>query len=264
MIPGFGKLSAKYMPARIDAKNHIFIPPTKALTFNAESSDDDSSFAAYIAKHEQIPEEQAKKKIKVFIDNLDKKIKEHGAVVLPDIGKFIQKKDEEKVHFLPDRSVNYNLKSYGLSEVQTFPIVRKIVSYQDEPDTEEDDSDTKVKKVKKEKKSKKEKKGGLFKLSKKAKTASLYGLIIVVLGTLLTIQLITWENRPENVFQAAASLFKQNAEEDELDQIEQMISEEKEKLEEIKAEEGSEEETKATEKAGVETASTDPASEKKK
>jgi nucleoid DNA-binding protein len=205
VLPNFGEFKAIYQSAQIDSRNNVFTPPTNVVVFTTNSKSD-GKLAKRICSSENMSEDTANLEIKKVVDKLKDDLNSKGNVILPLIGKFTQT-NSEAIKFIPDRSVNYNVKSYGLSEIQSYPVVRQINVYEDDEETGKE----KVKKVKKSKRKKKEKQsaGGKFNFfgkGSKSKSLAVYLCLVALLVILLIIQMFTWDKRPTSISETLKAL----------------------------------------------------------
>jgi nucleoid DNA-binding protein len=124
IIPGFGGFIVKPRPARIHFTKHLFSPPTKKLAFNQRLQEDDGLLVNYLARESDKSQKEAEQQAKQFVKELKEELEAKQLVRLSKIGKFYYDADQN-LQFSPDRSVNFNLDSYGLPEFQFYPVSRK-------------------------------------------------------------------------------------------------------------------------------------------
>lgn len=86
IIPGFGGFIAHYKPAIRDAKNGLFIPPSRTIGFNDRLTlNDGLLLQSYMAKH-NISSEEAERMLEQDIEKLLNNLEENGLAELNQLG----------------------------------------------------------------------------------------------------------------------------------------------------------------------------------
>ncbi|OFX88157.1 MAG: hypothetical protein A2W99_10565 [Bacteroidetes bacterium GWF2_33_16] len=129
VIPDLGGFVSEYEPAAFDVNESKFLPPTKKLYFKPEFSFEDSVFADYIAKKENINLEDAKKKISEFAIHVKKEFKKGLSIDIKDVGVLSQTK-KGVILFEQDKNLNLLTESFGLKSVKIKPLSEKTISKQ--------------------------------------------------------------------------------------------------------------------------------------
>lgn len=134
IIPGFGGIIGNYAPAYIHPVKHVFYPPYKQLVFNKYLYLNDGILANYIAREEMISYVAALDSLHRYAGQLKSKIEKGQKAEIKKVGTF-QLDAEKNIQFIPDKSVNYLLSSYGLSSFQSQAILREkaFKSFKDRP-----------------------------------------------------------------------------------------------------------------------------------
>jgi hypothetical protein len=124
IIPGFGALLSRQIPAAYDTDSGIFAPPVKRLAFNEFLKLDDGFLANYISREENITHSEAVARIKDYTENLKMTLGSSGKTVIEGIGQF-SKNIEGKLVFEPNVSNCFKDEWYGFSKVSVKTIERK-------------------------------------------------------------------------------------------------------------------------------------------
>ncbi|HEV7381221.1 MAG TPA: SPOR domain-containing protein [Dyadobacter sp.] len=123
IIPGFGALLSRQIPAAYDRESGVFAPPVKKLAFNEFLKLDDGFLANYISRDENISHTEAIARIKEYTENLKSTLMTNGQTVIEDIGYF-NKNVEGKLVFEPNISNCFKDEWYGFSKVSVNMIDR--------------------------------------------------------------------------------------------------------------------------------------------
>lgn len=113
IIPGFGGFVGNKKSAYIHPVSGIIYPPSKALLFNKNLSENDGLLATHIAKEEGIDLSEVTILIEEFVQKIKNELAERSAFKLKKIGTF-SKGNEGNISFMQDNSCNYNLASFGM------------------------------------------------------------------------------------------------------------------------------------------------------
>ncbi|MCF6296403.1 MAG: hypothetical protein L3J08_00195 [Flavobacteriaceae bacterium] len=124
IVPNFGGFITNNKSAKIDSINQTLLPPYKQITFNHHLKNNDGLLASYIASVDKIPYKSAINFIQFEIENWKNKL-EHEDLFLEEIGSFSL--EDEKLHFEPQKKINYLTSSFGLNSIAA-PEVKRIVN----------------------------------------------------------------------------------------------------------------------------------------
>jgi hypothetical protein len=113
IIPGFGGFVGNKKSAYIHPVSGIIYPPSKALLFNKNLSENDGLLATHITKEEGIDLHEVSILIEEFVEKIQNELAERSAFKLQKIGTFSKGK-EGNISFMQDNSYNYNLASFGM------------------------------------------------------------------------------------------------------------------------------------------------------
>lgn len=123
IVPEFGGFVTNNKSARIDKINNTLHPPYKQITFNSHLTNNDGLLANYIASVDKIPYESALNFIQFEIDVWLEKIKAQD-LYIESIGSFSLV--QNKLHFQPQKKLNYLTSSFGLTNVVIPEIKREV------------------------------------------------------------------------------------------------------------------------------------------
>jgi len=124
IIPGFGALLSRQVPAIYDKDSGTFSPPVKKLAFNEFLKLDDGFLANYISREEKIAHTDAVIRIKQYTDNLKSALGVKGETSIEGIGSF-NTNGEGKLVFEPSVANCFKDEWYGFSSVGVKMIERK-------------------------------------------------------------------------------------------------------------------------------------------
>ena len=123
IVPEFGGFVTNNKSAKIDKINNTLQPPYKQITFNGHLTNNDGLLANYIASADKIPYESALNFIRFEIESWQEKVKDEVLFIDP-IGSFSLV--DNKLHFEPQKKVNYLPSSFGLTNVVSPEIKREV------------------------------------------------------------------------------------------------------------------------------------------
>lgn len=123
IVPEFGGFVTNNKSARIDKIDNTLHPPYKQITFNSHLTNNDGLLANYIASMDKIPYESALNFIQFEIDAWLEKIKVQD-LYIESIGSFSLV--QNKLHFQPQKKLNYLTSSFGLTNVVIPEIKREV------------------------------------------------------------------------------------------------------------------------------------------
>lgn len=127
IIPGFGGFVARYSPATIHPTQHLFTAPEKAIVFNKSLNSNDGLLGNHISKKFSVGFSEAMTFIEKEVKQYEIALKAGRRVQIPNIGE-LYLDVEKNLQFSADRSVNYLLESFGLSEFQS-PAIRRTEEF---------------------------------------------------------------------------------------------------------------------------------------
>lgn len=126
VVPGFGAFLAQSTSAKIDTTTHTFIPPSKAVSFNAQLSKNDGLLVSYIAKEKKLGYEEMLGEVEEVAKNWNRKLEQGESIEVFGIGRLWHNK-EQKIQFQPEDKTNFLTSSFGLSTFVATPIQREVL-----------------------------------------------------------------------------------------------------------------------------------------
>jgi len=115
IIPELGGFVTNYKPAFINEDTQVIFPPSKALSFNGNLTNNDGLLANHISVSESITFEEANSQLKLEVENCFEKLNAGNRVVFEKVG-ILYLDEESSVQFEPYDSVNYLTSSFGMYE----------------------------------------------------------------------------------------------------------------------------------------------------
>jgi hypothetical protein len=88
IVPGFGGFISNYKPARYNAMNHTFNPPSKEVVFNSKITNNDGLLINHLVDAERIGYRQAHKAVLNFTESLFERLNNGETVSFENLGSF--------------------------------------------------------------------------------------------------------------------------------------------------------------------------------
>jgi hypothetical protein len=117
VIPAFGGFVANNVSAKVDVKNGLITPPSKALSFNKNLSNNDGLIINHLANEKKISFDDAQNIISREVQQIKSQLNEGKRIHFHNVG-FLYTNTAGKIAFEQDRFFNLLLSSYGLGNVQ--------------------------------------------------------------------------------------------------------------------------------------------------
>ncbi len=130
IIPGFGGFVGNKKSAYIHPVSGIIYPPSKALLFNKNLTQNDGLLATHIAKGEELDLLEITNLIEGFVQEIQKELKNRSAFKLQKVGT-LTRGNEGNISFIQDKNYNYNLASFGMEANHKSKKVERIISEED-------------------------------------------------------------------------------------------------------------------------------------
>lgn len=123
-VPTLGAFVAGRVPASVDNKRGVLLPPRKEIVFNRLLSYNDGLLASHIALTEGVSFETASISITREVSEMMRKLRRGNIVMLPNLGtlSFVG----EELLFSADASRNYLTDSYGFAPVAVVDRLREV------------------------------------------------------------------------------------------------------------------------------------------
>ncbi|MEM9649158.1 MAG: SPOR domain-containing protein [Bacteroidota bacterium] len=126
VVPGFGAFLAHGKSAEIDSATQTLLPPTKAISFNAQLTKNDGLLVSHIAKEKNLGYEEMIQEVETVAQTWRNKLEQGEDIELFGVGKLSLTR-ENKIQFKPEDKVNYLTSSFGLSAFAATPIQRETL-----------------------------------------------------------------------------------------------------------------------------------------
>ena len=121
IIPEFGGLITRYVPARINPVKHTITPPSKKIAFNEKLVLNDGLLISTIAYRNNVSKEVAQRMVLDFVHQAKASLHSDNRFVLQDIGVF-KYNPERKLEFEYVESDNLLEASFGLPDLVARPL----------------------------------------------------------------------------------------------------------------------------------------------
>lgn len=113
VVPGFGALVTRRIPAKLDDASGEMHPPRKNILYNGHITENDGLLVNYIADIESISYNSARYKVEEFVQQQLKTLSKDGKLNWNKLGLFT--KSGAEIHFTPSYVLNHLDEAYGLS-----------------------------------------------------------------------------------------------------------------------------------------------------
>ncbi|WP_107037328.1 HU domain-containing protein [Brumimicrobium mesophilum] len=117
VIPAFGGFVANHISAKVDVKNGLITPPSKALSFNKNLNNNDGLIINHLANEKKISFDVAQSIISLEVQQIKAQLNDGKRIHFHNVG-FLYTNTAGKIAFEQDRFFNLLLSSYGLGNVQ--------------------------------------------------------------------------------------------------------------------------------------------------
>ncbi|MEJ8755373.1 SPOR domain-containing protein [Pontibacter sp. H259] len=121
IIPGFGGLITRYVPAVVHPVKHTIVPPSKRVAFNEKLILTDGLLINTIAYHNGISTAEAQQMVAAFVTQANDQLKTDNRFELSDIGVF-RYNAAHRLEFQYKEGDNLLEASFGLPEITARPV----------------------------------------------------------------------------------------------------------------------------------------------
>ena len=121
IIPEFGGLITRYVPARINPVKHTLVPPSKKIAFNEKLVLNDGLLISTIAYANNVSKEDARQMVLSFVHDARTRLNGENRFELTGIGVF-RYNAERRLEFEYTESENLLESSFGLPEIVARPL----------------------------------------------------------------------------------------------------------------------------------------------
>lgn len=123
VVPGLGAFVKKPVSAKVNPVANHFTRPTSNIEFDANLREDNDLVVSYMSEQNDIPEEEAKKLLAMFVSDCFNNMKDGKKLKLNGIGVLYYDGAHDLV-FEEDHTVNYNSDAFGLCDFELEPVLR--------------------------------------------------------------------------------------------------------------------------------------------
>ena len=123
VVPGLGAFVKKPIAAKVNPVANYFAMPTSEISFDALLREDNDLVVSYMSEKNDIPEEEARRLLAMFVSDSFNSLKEGKKVTLPNVGKLSYDWAGDLV-FEQESTLNYNADAFGLCDIMPQPVLR--------------------------------------------------------------------------------------------------------------------------------------------
>ena len=123
VVPGLGAFIKNPTSAKVNPVANYFAMPSADIEFDANLREDNELLVRYLSEKNEIPEDEAKKLLAMFVSDCFNTLKNKKKAVLNGIGALSYDWADDLV-FEQDKTTNYNSDAFGLSDFTLEPVLR--------------------------------------------------------------------------------------------------------------------------------------------
>ena len=123
VVPGLGAFVKNPVSAKVNPVANYFAMPSSEITFDANLREDNDLVINYISEKNEIPEDEARRLLTMFVSDCFNSLRAGKKVVLKDIGTLSYDWADDLV-FESSDTLNYNADAFGLSDFSPIPVVQ--------------------------------------------------------------------------------------------------------------------------------------------
>ena len=124
VVPGLGAFVKKPVSSKVNPVANHFAMPTSSIGFDPNLREDNDLIVNYLSEKNDIPEEEARKMLAVFVSDGFNLLKSGKKLELNGIGVLHYDWADDLV-FEQDPTVNYNSDAFGLCDFTLEPVLRE-------------------------------------------------------------------------------------------------------------------------------------------
>ena len=122
VVPGLGAFVKKPVSAQVNPVANYFAMPSSEVVFDANLREDNDLVVNYIAEKNEVPEDEARRLLAMFVSDCFNSLKLGRKVFLKNIGTLHNDWDGN-LAFEQDKTVNYNADAFGLCDFTPEPVL---------------------------------------------------------------------------------------------------------------------------------------------
>lgn len=123
VVPGLGAFVKKPVSAKVNPVANHFAMPSSEIGFDANLREDNDLVVNYIAEKNEIPDDEARRLLAMFVSDCFTTLKQGKKVPLKQIGTLYYDWADDLV-FEQDKTLNYNADAFGLCDFTPEPVLR--------------------------------------------------------------------------------------------------------------------------------------------
>ena len=123
VVPNFGGFIANYAPAKVQAIQHKFTPPSKKISFNKHLKVNDGLLTNHIAVRRSVTYVEANELIQGFVNQSIEGLNKGDKIKIEKVGTLFLD-PERNIQFVAEAKNDFLLESFGLGSFRALPIER--------------------------------------------------------------------------------------------------------------------------------------------
>lgn len=121
VVPEFGGFLTRQYPAEINPATHMFVPPSKRVSFNLRLRHNDGLLTMHVAKQQQLSYQAAQHAVMRTVAEWHRILDSGQQLQLQDIGRFYYN-SEGALQFKPMVDVNFSTETFGMGVFRAAPL----------------------------------------------------------------------------------------------------------------------------------------------
>jgi hypothetical protein len=121
VVPEFGGFLTRHYPAEINSATHMFVPPSKRISFNLRLRQNDGLLTMHVAKQQQLSYQAAQHVVMRTVAEWQRILDSGQQLQLHDIGRFYYN-NEGALQFKPSVDVNFSTETFGMGVFRAAPL----------------------------------------------------------------------------------------------------------------------------------------------
>lgn len=123
VVPEFGGFLTRQFPAQINQATHMFVPPSKRISFNQRLRTNDGVLTSHIAKRNNLSYLEAQQVVAAAVAQWQQTLNNGQQLQLLDIGRFYYN-SEGALQFKAIVDVNFSTETFGMGVFRANPILQ--------------------------------------------------------------------------------------------------------------------------------------------
>jgi len=117
ILPGLGGFVANYNAAEVNPINNEILPPSKAIGFNRNLTQNDGLLITCLSEAEKMTYSEAKRAIELYIEDISVRLRRNERVYFDELGEIFFNK-RHNLQFEPAKNINFLAELFGMESFE--------------------------------------------------------------------------------------------------------------------------------------------------